>query len=200
MIGVSSHRTIKVQAGILAGHERAIDGDLMQIDADTVILCIAVEEHAKLEQWVRAILDARYQASWGECRLLDVPVIVFWILVEDEIPKFVHWKLVPWPDFGHIKRIEAELVCIGFFRLHDLDVGFPGYFFTFLDGFPKLLLGVVWVLARSHDGFGFGELLLAVGGEEVILDVDEFTLRVNPGKQSVIGATVEGGVAYHLKV
>lgn len=147
MIGVSPHRTVKVQAGVLTGHERAVDGDLVQIDTDAVILGIAVEEHAELQQWVRAILDARYHASRGECRLLDVPVIILWVLVEDEVSELVHGKLVPGPDFGYIKGIEAELVCIGFFGLHDLDVGFPGDFFAFLDGFPELLLGVVWVLA-----------------------------------------------------
>ena len=192
MVGVGSHRTIKVQAGVLAGHKGAIDGDLVQIDADTVILGIAVEEHAELKQWVRAIFDARYHASRRECRLLDVAVIVLRILVEDQVSEFVHGKLVPRPDFGHIKGIEAELVCIGFIGLHDLDVGFPGDFLTFLDGFPELLLGVVGVLARGHDGFRLGELLLAVGGEKVIFDVDKLALRVDPGKQSGIEIMAEG--------
>ena len=182
MIGVRSHRTIKIKARVLTGHERAVHRDLMQIDTDTVILGITVEEHAKLEQRVRAILDARYHASRGECRLLDVAMVVLWVLVEDKIPEFVHGELVPWPDFGYIKGIKAELVCIGFFGLHDLDIGFPGEFFTFLDGFPELLLCVVWILARVHDGFRLSELLLAVGGEEVIFDVDKLAIRVDPGK------------------
>ena len=119
-------------------------------------------------------------------------MVVLWVLVEDEIAEIVHGNLVPWPDFGYIKGIEAELVRISFFGLHDLYVSFPGKFFAFLDGFPELLLRVVWVFAQSYDGFRLGELLLAVGGEKLIFDVDKFAIRIDPGKQSVVDITAAG--------
>ena len=147
MIGVSAHRAVEIQASVLAGHEGAVDGDLVQVNADTVVLGVAVEEHAELEQRVRAVFDAGDHASGGKGGLLDVAVVVFRVLVEDEVAEFVHGELGPWPNFGYVEGVETEFIGVGFFGLHDLDVGFPSDFFASLDGFPELLLGVIWVLA-----------------------------------------------------
>ena len=35
-----------------------VDGDLMQVYADAVVLRVAVEEHSELEEWIRRVFDA----------------------------------------------------------------------------------------------------------------------------------------------
>ena len=60
MIGVGAHWSVEVEAGVVARHEGAVDGYLVEIDADAMVLGVAVEEHAELEEWVWAIFDAWY--------------------------------------------------------------------------------------------------------------------------------------------
>jgi hypothetical protein len=61
------------------------------------------------------------------------------------------------------------------------------------------LLGVIRVLTRDTDGLGLGELLLTVLGEEVVLDVDELALLVDPF-EGVATVTVVGVLPRRSKV
>jgi hypothetical protein len=112
--------------------------------------------------------------------LLDVAVVVLRVLVEDEAADVVHGELAAGPDLGDVEGVEAEFVWVCFFGLHDLDFGGPFDFLAGFDGFPELLLGVVGVLAGDADGFGLGELFLAVLGDEVVFDPDELAVLVYP--------------------
>jgi hypothetical protein len=103
-------------------------------------------------------------------------VVVLRVLVQDQATELVHGEVTTRPDLGDVEGIEAELQWVGLFGLHDLYLGCPFDLFAVLDGLPQLLLGVIWVLAGDADGFGLGKLLLAVLGDEVVLDVDEFAV------------------------
>ena len=92
----------------------------------------------------------------------------------------MHGELGAGPNFGHIEGVEAKFVRVCFLGFHDLDFGGPFDFLAGFDGFPELLFGVVWVLAGDADGFGLGQLLLAVLGDEVVFDPDEFAVLVDP--------------------
>ena len=92
MIGIATQCAVEVKTLILPGHEGAVDGHLVQIHADTVILRIAVEEHAELEEGVRRVLNTWHQAARGECGLLYVTVVILRVLVEYKAAKFVHLK------------------------------------------------------------------------------------------------------------
>jgi predicted transposase YbfD/YdcC len=81
--------TVEVQRAVRARHERAVDRYLMQVDANAMVLRIAVEEHAELEQGVGAVLDARDHGAGGESGLLDIAVEVLRIFVKDEAAKLV---------------------------------------------------------------------------------------------------------------
>lgn len=124
---------------------------LVQVDADSVVLRIAVEEHAKLQKRIGAVLDARNHAAWRTGRLLYIPVEVLGVFVQDQLAELVqldgesmnrctyglaartHRKLVLRPDLGDIERIESKLRWVGFFWFHDLDVRGPGDRLPFLD-------------------------------------------------------------------
>lgn len=164
----------------MARHEGTIDRHLMQIDADTVVLSITIKEHAELQQWIRTIFDTWDHAAWRERGLLDVTVEILGVFVQYELAELVHWILLARPHLGHVEGIEAKLVSIGFLGIHDLDVSLPCNLFATLDGIPKLSLRVVWVLARRHDSFRLGHLLLPMGSQKVILDVNELAVFVDP--------------------
>ena len=83
MVGVGTHRSVKVETGIVTRHEGAVDRHLVQIDTDAMVLSITVKEHAELKKRVRAIFDTRHQTTGAECRLLHVPMVVLGVLVQD---------------------------------------------------------------------------------------------------------------------
>jgi hypothetical protein len=49
VVGIHSHLTVKIETRVRAGHEWTVDGHLMKVDANPMILRIAVEEHAELK-------------------------------------------------------------------------------------------------------------------------------------------------------
>lgn len=177
VVGVDPHRSIEVDRAVGLRGEGAVDGDLVQVDADAVVLRVAVEEHAELEEWVRRVFNTGDHGAGGKGGLLDVAVVVFWVLVQDEFAEVVHGELAAGPDLGHVEGVEAEFLRVCVFGLHDLDFGGPLELLAFFDAVPELALAVVWVLARDLDGFWLAELLLPSVGDEVVLDVDEFACR-----------------------
>lgn len=52
----------------------------MVVDTDTVELCVSIEEHAELQQWIRAVFDTWYHGTWREGSLVDISVVVLRIL------------------------------------------------------------------------------------------------------------------------
>lgn len=132
MVGITAQWTIEVEAAVVAGHEWAIDGHLVEIDPDAMVLSVAVEEHAELKQGIGRILDTGNHAAGAEGGLLDITVIVFGVFVEDQSTKLVHlgmsvrftmvarlsrrgktyWELIPRPNLGYVKRIKAKLICV----------------------------------------------------------------------------------------
>lgn len=89
VIGIHAHLTIKIQGRIGRGHKRTVDGNLVEVDADSVILRIAVEEHAELQQGVRAVFNAGDHASRGECRLFNIAMEILGVLVEAEFTELL---------------------------------------------------------------------------------------------------------------
>ena len=92
MVSIAAERAVKVETLVLPGHERAVDGDLVQIDTNAVILRVAIKKHAELEQRVRRVLNTRYQAARGKCGLFYITVIILRILVEYKTAELVHLK------------------------------------------------------------------------------------------------------------
>jgi hypothetical protein len=80
---------IKVQRTIRACHERAVDWNLVQIDSDSMVLCITIEKHTKLKQGVRAILNSRDHRARGKSSLFDIAVKILGVLVEDKTAKLM---------------------------------------------------------------------------------------------------------------
>lgn len=84
-------------------------------------------------------------------------MVIFRVSVQLEHTDLLHRELGPWPDFGHIEWVEADLG--GFFRSHDLYFQHPLEGATFGDGLVELSLGVVRVETLSSEGLVKVELL-----------------------------------------
>ena len=167
-----------------------------------MVLRVTVKEHAELQKRVWRVLNARNHGSWREGSLLDITVVVLRVLVEDYPAEVVHLdrsmsarhrgvhassastyrELSAWPDLGHVKGVESQLGRIGIVGLHDLHLGRPFHLLSSLHFLPQFLLGVIGIFSGDTDRFGLRELLLAMLGDEVVLDVDEFALVVDPIK------------------
>lgn len=171
VIAITAEPAIEIQRRHRLGHEGAVDGNLVHVGANAMVLRITVEEHAELQERIGAVFDAWDHAAGGEGRLLNIAVVILGVLVQGQFPKIVHGKLVAWPDFGDVEGVETQLFEIGFLRLHDLHFGGPGWVLTVFDGIPKIALGVVGVGAAELGRFGSGELFLAMIGYEVVFDV-----------------------------
>ena len=111
-----------------------------------------------------------------------------------------YWELRPGPDFGYIERLKPHLFCVSALGLDNLDIRLPHHLLSVFDGIPELLLGIVWVLARDPGCLGLTKLLLPMLGQEVILDVDEFAVFVDPEYVSKHIALEKRLYTYHLKV
>ncbi len=94
MIGIDAHWTVEVETTVVAGHKRAVDGNLVKVDANAMVLSVAIEEHTELEQRVWRVFDSRDHASRGESGLFNIPMIVFGISVQDEATKLMHLELL----------------------------------------------------------------------------------------------------------
>ena len=172
VIPVTAELPIETKRRHRLGHEGAVDGDLVHIGANAMVLRITVEKHAELQERIRAVFDAWDHTAGGEGRLLNIAVVILWVLVQGKLPKVVHGELIARPDFRDVEGVKAQLFEIGFLGLHDLKFGGPGRILTVFDGVPKIAFGVVGVGTAELGRFGSGKLFLAVIGYEVVFDVD----------------------------
>lgn len=105
---------------------------------------------------------------------------VLGVLVQNKATEFLHGELASRPDLSDIEGVKTELVWIGLIRFHDLDHGSPLNLLALLDSLPEVALRVVGVLTAHLCGLLLCELLLAVLGDEVVFDIDEPALSVDP--------------------
>lgn len=76
--------------------------NLVQVDTNSMILRVSVEEHAELQEWIWAVFDTWHHAAWRECCLLDVSVEVLGVLVQNHAAEVMH-LLVSVPHL-HLSR------------------------------------------------------------------------------------------------
>lgn len=82
----------------------------MQVNANAVVLRVAVEEHPELEEGVRTVFDSGDHASWREGCLLDISVVIFGVFVEVQLAESVQLPQLsakPYIYLGLEKRIRT---------------------------------------------------------------------------------------------
>lgn len=158
--------------------QRAVDGDLLVVYAQTVAVGVGIGEEAGLEDWVGRGLGAGDHVRGGEGGLLNLRKVVLGVLVEGDAAEFAEGDFTLRPDLGQVKDIPAEL--LGLFWAEDLHVAGPGRAFALVDGFEEVLGVPVGVLRGQLAGFLVVEGLVALVGLQVDLDVVEATVWLDP--------------------
>ena len=92
-----------------------------------------------------------------------------------------------WPNLGDIEWVET--VGLGILRFHDLDIDRPRWMITLFNSIEQILGSIIRVRAGKLTGFISLEVLDALVGLEVPLDVLEVTLIINQ-LQSVRRTTI----------
>ena len=121
VVAVHVHVTITVPGAERA--ERAVDGDLLVVAAQTVTLGVRVGEEAGLQDRVGRGLHARDHVRGGEGGLLNLGEVVLGVLVQSELAEAAQRNLTLRPDLSQVKDAPAEL--LGLLGAQDLDVASP---------------------------------------------------------------------------
>jgi len=172
--------------------------DLVQIDANAVVLGVSVKEHTELQQRIRTVFDTWHHAARRECCLFNISVEVLGVLVQHHAAEVMHLEasvnqldliegftcayreLTSGPDFRNIERVKAKDFNVCVCWVHDLNLCVPNNLLSILDSLPEFLFRIIGVDARHLDRLGSGVLLLSVLGDEMIFDVNELALLVDP--------------------
>lgn len=99
--------TVKIECCERLRHKGTINRDVMQVYADAVILCISIEEHAELEQWVRGVLNTRYHTAWRKGGLFYVSVKILRVFIQHKLAKLLRRKLLSRLGLSNVKWIKA---------------------------------------------------------------------------------------------
>ncbi len=117
------------------------------VGAHAVALRIRVREGAALQHFVVGEVKPVHQHAGAEGCLLYFQEIVDWIAVQRHLAHRQERELLRRPDLGIVQRIEIQLQVL--IVAHDLHAELPLGVFAALNGFVKVLRGVVEVLALN---------------------------------------------------
>lgn len=81
--------SVSTVRGLMSCPHEIPTGHLVEIDTDSMILCVAVEEHAKLKERIGTVFDAGNHTARRECGLFNVSVEILRVPVKNEFAKFV---------------------------------------------------------------------------------------------------------------
>ena len=176
--------------------DRAVDGQLFVVGAQTVALSILVPEQAALQQLVGRGLDAWNEVGGGEGGFLHIIKVVGRVGIQHELA-YLNARIVLLGDhLGHVEDIVlvVQALLVG----QDLHADLPLGVVAPVDGIVKIMQEEVRVLGGDLGGGLVGHVLHALLAQEVVLDPELFTLRIDPleGVASVaVHVPVAGRVA-----
>lgn len=188
-VAVNSHLTISVVRSM--GMVGTVDGDLGEVGTESVSLSIGIREESRLQDGIGRGLPAGDGVGGREGSLLGLSEVVLDVLVKSELTESSERELVVRPDLGEVKDGPLELLSL--LGGADLDVTSPRGERATLDGVEEVFLGVVGVGSGESDSLVIGEVLDALVGLHVDLDVVERAILLDP----LVGVA---GVTVHLSV
>lgn len=189
VVAVDSHGTISDEGRVdVVG---AVDGDLLEVGTESMSGGVGVGEESRLQNRVGRSLPAGDSVRRRESSLLGLGEVVVNVLVESELAESSQREVSVGPDLGEVKDGPLELLSL--LGGADLDVTSPRGEVLLLNVLDKILLGVVGVGAAEDAGLVVGEVLDALVGLHVDLDVVERTVLLDP----LVGVA---GVTVHLSV
>lgn len=176
VVAVDVHDAVAVVG--TEGLERAVDGDLLCVAAETVAVGVWVREKARLEDGVGRGLNAWNHVRGRESGLLDLSEVVLRVFVEGEAAETAQGHFGLRPDLGQVEDAPAEL--FGLLGAEDLHIACPRGVLAALDGVEEVLSVPVWIAGGELTGFFVSESLVALVGLAVDLNVVEGAVRLDP--------------------
>ena len=156
----------------------AVDGDLIEVSTESVSVGIGVREESALEHLVCRWLNTWDNVSGSKGNLLSLSEIVLRVLVEDEFANWDERVILLRDGLSHIENV--ELVVFTLLLGDELNVPSPRGEVALSDVVVQVLCGIVLVGSCEICSLFAGEVLDALIGLEVILDVVNFALIVHP--------------------
>lgn len=158
--------------------DRAVDGDLLVIDSQSMSMGVRVREQSRLQNRIGRRLNARNCVSRGERRLLNLGKVVLGVLIQNQLSKLSERKLAVGPDLRQIKDRERQLFSL--LGGHDLNVTSPRRVIPLFNSVKQILLCMVRVLTGQFDRLVVCQVLDSLIGYQVDLDIDKVSLVVDP--------------------
>jgi hypothetical protein len=124
-----------------------------------------------LHTWVRGYIPAWNNVGGVEGRLLRLCEEVLHILVESNLSEWNKWVVFLRDGLGCIK--DVGLVVLGLKRVDDLRVDSPRWVVALLNGVEKIFSEVIRILTTDCGRLIVSQILDALVGLEVDLDVFE---------------------------
>lgn len=176
VVAINIHGTITLVR--VEGVQWAVDRDLLVVDAQAVAVSVGVGKQTRLQYRVSRGGNTGDNMRGREGSLFNLSKVVLGVFVERPLAKLTKGVLVMGPDLGEIENAKVGL--LGLLGGHGLDVAGPAGVLTLLDGLKEVLLGMVWVLTGHLGGLVVGQVLDALVGQKVDLNVVELALLVDP--------------------
>jgi hypothetical protein len=157
---------------------RAVDGDLVVVGTQSVSVGVGVREDSALEHLVIGELNTWDNMGWGEGNLFNLGEVILRVSVKIEFSNRDQ-RIVAVRDYlGHIE--DVKLVVLTFLLRDELDIPCPWGEVTLLNVLEQILLRKVLICGWHCSWFFGGKILDALVSFEVIFDIMNFALLVNP--------------------
>ena len=156
----------------------AVDGDLIEVSTESVSVGVGVREESALEHLVCRWLNTWDSVSGSKGYLLSLSEIVLRVLVEEDLANWDERVILLGDCLSHVENV--ELVVFALLLGDELNVPCPRGEVALSDVFVKVLRGIVLVGGGEILSLLASEVLDALIGLEVILDIVNFALLVHP--------------------
>jgi hypothetical protein len=177
LVAIDLHETISLSVDHSAS-VRAVDGDLLVVDTESVSVGISIGEKSSLEHFVGRSFNTGDHMNGGEGGLFDFSEVVIGVSVKNHLTDFNQGIITMRPDLGDIENIPLILGGISF--RHNLNLHAPGGGFARGNMVKQVSGSIITVLGNELSSFRSSEILDASVGLEVELDPETFVLFIDP--------------------
>jgi len=177
LVSVNNHESIS-NSVLDSDSVGAVDGDLVIVSSQSVSVGIRIGEESSLEHLISRGFNTWDHVRGREGGLFDISEVVLRISVQDHLTNFLQGIVTMGPDLGNIENVPFVVGSISF--RHDLDIHGPGGRFSRFNVLKEISGGIVRIIRFQLMSLFISEVLDSSISLEVELDVEDFSLGINP--------------------
>lgn len=176
LVAVDYHGTITLTV-TNSRSVRAVDGDLLVVDTQTVTVGIRVREETTLEHTIHGGFNTGNHVGRRESGLLGFGKVVGRVAVQNELTVTNERVISMRPNLGDIE--DVPLVLLGISFGHDLDVSSPSSSLARGNVVEEITSSMIRILSAHFLSFSGSEVLDTNVSLVVELNVESFTLFID---------------------